>query len=276
MEYKLLVLLLTALLTSPSNSAEANLSWTPPTQNEDGSPLTDLASYEIWHGCNQSGVYDTVEVILAPASTHIAAGLPDVGTCYFAAIATNSVGVSSLFSNEAVKLMGALQLPGVMIDTAINWTESQACTDCVDFTIEMTLPFDGQDKDSDFTILNGGASIRLDNNTWRQTETTYTLTLNTVVEFTFESSVQGEIQGLGFTNNNTTESRKLFRLYGTQAWGHSAFNDYLGSGPQAFTIPVGQYFTGIDFHLVLANDDDSGVGANATFSNIRIYESVGE
>ena len=93
-----------------------------------------MASYEIWHGCNQSGSYDTVEVILAPVSTHIATGLPDTGTCYFAAKATNSVGASSVFSNEATKVMAALELPGTVDDIAITWTESQA------LSISNTLP----------------------------------------------------------------------------------------------------------------------------------------
>ena len=121
--YRLLAILLVAL-PLPTNAGEANLSWTPPTQNEDGTPLTDLASYEIWHGCSQSGSYDTVEIVLAPASTHVAAGLPDIGTCYFAAKATNSVGRSSVLSNEAVKVMGILELPGAVTDTAITWAET--------------------------------------------------------------------------------------------------------------------------------------------------------
>ncbi len=125
MAYKLLVLLLIALLTSSfSNAAPATLTWTPPTQNDDGTPLTDLASYEIWHGCNQSGSYDTVAVIAAGNSTYIVSGLPDTGTCYFAAKATNSEGRSSVFSNEATKVMGILELPGTVDDTVITWVES--------------------------------------------------------------------------------------------------------------------------------------------------------
>ncbi len=121
--YRLLVILLVAL-PQPTDTGQANLSWTPPTLNDDGSPLTDLASYEIWHGCSQSGSYDTVEIVLAPATTHIAAGLPDTGTCYFAAKATNSVGASGVFSNEASKFMGQAILPGVVNDTEISWQES--------------------------------------------------------------------------------------------------------------------------------------------------------
>ena len=125
--YRLLAILLVAL-PLPTNAGEANLSWTPPTENTDGTPLTDLTSYEVWHGCNQSGAYDTVEVVLAPANAHTALGLPDFGTCYFAVKATNSVGVLSVFSNEAAKVMGSLEIPGTVDDTIITWKESLAVT----------------------------------------------------------------------------------------------------------------------------------------------------
>lgn len=128
MAYKLLVLLLTALLTSPSNSAEADLSWTEPTQNEDGTPLIDLTSYDIWYGCDESGVYDSVETLSAPATAHTVVGLPDVGMCYFAAKAINSGGESSAFSGEATRVMGSLEIPGVVTDTQITWRESVAMT----------------------------------------------------------------------------------------------------------------------------------------------------
>lgn len=262
------------LVFSTAHAAEANLSWTPPTQNTDGSLLTDLASYEIHSGCNQSGAYDTIEIIPAPASSYTILGLPDAGNCYFVAKATNSAGVSSFFSNEATKFMGVLSLPGIVDDTTVTWEESPTCVGCIDFSIVTVSPFVIQDRDNDFTILNNGNSIRLDNNTWLQTDITYTITVNTVVEFTFESSVQGEIQGLGFSSDGVTDRKRIFRLYGTQDWGHSAFFNYIGPGPKAYTIPVGQFFTGNGFRLVLANDDDSNVGANGTFSNIRIYEDL--
>ena len=124
MAYKLLVLFLTALLTSPSFSAEANLSWTEPTQNEDGSPLTDLTSYEIHYGCTQSGVYGSVEYLNAPATAYTVLGLPDNGACYFAAKAVNSEGTASAYSNEATRVFGSLEVPGVVTDTAIIWRES--------------------------------------------------------------------------------------------------------------------------------------------------------
>ncbi len=123
--YRLLAILLVAL-PQPIEAGQADLSWTPPTQNEDGSPLIDLASYAIWHGCSQSGAYDTVEVVQAPATNHTVLNLPDIGTCYFAAKATNSAGESSVFSNESIKVIGTLAIPGLVLDTAVTWQESQA------------------------------------------------------------------------------------------------------------------------------------------------------
>jgi len=108
-----------------AQASEANLSWTEPTQNEDGSPLTDLTSYEIHYGCTQSGVYGSVEYLNAPATAYTVLGLPDNGVCYFAAKAVNSEGTASVYSNEATRNFGSLEVPGVVTDTAITWQETQ-------------------------------------------------------------------------------------------------------------------------------------------------------
>ena len=187
---------------------------------------------------------------------------------------TPQPGDERMYTNIAISVSdGTLSssLPAFSINVV---AASGACTDCVDFTTVTTSSFAAQDMDSNFTILNGGASIRLDDNTWRQTDTTYTITPDTVVEFTFESSVQGEVHAIGFDEDNVFSRDRIFRVYGTQDLGISDFNTYSGSGPQTFTIPVGQYFTGSGFHLVIANDDDAGIGANGTFSDIRVYENI--
>ncbi|KKM58120.1 hypothetical protein LCGC14_1549870, partial [marine sediment metagenome] len=77
--YRFLAILLVSL-TLLSNGAEAvefcqaDLNWTEPTLNDDGSLLTDLASYEVWNGCGQTGIYDTVKVVLAPATSDAVLG----------------------------------------------------------------------------------------------------------------------------------------------------------------------------------------------------------
>ena len=133
--YRSLAILL-ASLTLVSNNAEAgeaNLSWTPPIQNTDGTPLTNLVSYDIHSGCNSTGIYDRpVEVTPAPASSYTVLNLPDFGTCYFAVKAANSSGVLSAFSNEATKVLGAVPPDSDSIN--VTWAESQT------LIISNTLP----------------------------------------------------------------------------------------------------------------------------------------
>ncbi len=78
------------------------LTWTPPTQNTDGSPLTDLAGYRIYWGTG-GGVYPQSVTINNPGvSSYVVENLPP-GDYEFVATALNSVGVESGFSNTATR-----------------------------------------------------------------------------------------------------------------------------------------------------------------------------
>ena len=80
--------------------SSATLSWTPPTQNEDDSPLTDLAGYKIYYG-NESGNYQTSIQIDNPGITIYVVENLTPNTYYFVMTAINSSGVESRYSNEA-------------------------------------------------------------------------------------------------------------------------------------------------------------------------------
>ena len=78
------------------------LTWTPPTQNTDGSPLTDLVGYRIYWG-NGGGVYPQSVTINNPGvSSYVVENLPP-GDYEFVATALNSAGVESGFSNTATR-----------------------------------------------------------------------------------------------------------------------------------------------------------------------------
>ena len=80
----------------------ATLSWTAPTQNTDGSPLTDLASYKIYYG-DESGSYHTsIQISNNGMTVYVVKHLTS-NTYYFVMTAINSSGVESNFSNEAIK-----------------------------------------------------------------------------------------------------------------------------------------------------------------------------
>lgn len=78
------------------------LSWTAPTQNEDGTTLTDLAGYKLYWG-TASGVYTSEVDIADPAVTTYVVEDLSPNTYHFAATAYNAAGVESAYSGEAIK-----------------------------------------------------------------------------------------------------------------------------------------------------------------------------
>lgn len=144
----------------------------------------------------------------------------------------------------------------------------------LDFNVVQNVSaFGNQDASKNVTISQDGSQITLRDNTWRQTSNTYTITPDTHIEFDFQSDVEGEIQGIGFSNSTALNTNDYFMLSGTQAV--SIINDFqydLRNQVQHFVINVGAYYTGSNYNLVFINDDDAGVGSDSTYSNIRIYE----
>ncbi|HAS45594.1 MAG TPA: hypothetical protein DCS93_34240, partial [Microscillaceae bacterium] len=150
-------------------------------------------------------------------------------------------------------------------------TPPPTCTtlDFNDFSINS---FSNQDAAGNFSITNGGSSLVLTNNTWKYIPLNYNVTSNTVIEFQFSSTSQGEIHGVGFENDNSLTSSRYFRVYGTQNYGVGNYDNY-SSGTRTYVIPVGNFYTGSADRLVFINDKDAGSsGNNSTFSNVKIYE----
>ena len=73
------------------------LTWTPPTTNTNGTPLTDLAGYDVHYGTSSGNYTSTVSV--GNVTSYSFTGLPS-GTYYFAATAYDSAGNQSAYSNE--------------------------------------------------------------------------------------------------------------------------------------------------------------------------------
>lgn len=80
----------------------ATLTWTPPTTNTDGSPLTNLAGYKVYWGPSQ-GNYPNSATLNNPGLTSYVVGNLAPGTYFFVATALNSAGAESSFSGAASK-----------------------------------------------------------------------------------------------------------------------------------------------------------------------------
>ena len=77
------------------------ITWQPPTENVDGSPLNDLLAYRIYVGDSTANYHQHVDVTDPNASSHF---VPlSRGDYHVAMTAVDSDGNESAFSNEVIK-----------------------------------------------------------------------------------------------------------------------------------------------------------------------------
>lgn len=82
----------------------ATLTWTPPTLNEDGSPLTDLTGYVVYYGTAPTVLNLSIPLNNPGLTTYVVDNLAP-NTYYFTITAVNSINVESSFSNVASKII---------------------------------------------------------------------------------------------------------------------------------------------------------------------------
>jgi Fibronectin type III domain len=87
---------------SPPTTGTATLSWTAPTRNTDGTPLTDLAGYHVYFGRDSSNLTQFIDIAGATSVRYVVTGLA-AGTYYFAVSAYNKLGLESARSNVVSK-----------------------------------------------------------------------------------------------------------------------------------------------------------------------------
>ena len=105
------------MCANAAHAGSACLSWTPPTQNTDGSPLTNLAGYRIYYGESAAVLHQTIQLNNAALTTYCVNDLAP-GPWYFAVTAFTSTGAESAKSNIASKVVrfpgptdGAIEAP---------------------------------------------------------------------------------------------------------------------------------------------------------------------
>lgn len=80
------------------------LSWTAPTQNEDGSALTDLSGYKLYWGTTPGSYPNSVTIDDAGTTIYVVENL-SAGTYEFVATSFNTAGVESRYSGSATKVL---------------------------------------------------------------------------------------------------------------------------------------------------------------------------
>jgi Calx-beta domain/Fibronectin type III domain len=80
----------------------ATLSWTAPTHDTNGSPITDLAGYNLHYGKTSTTMTNVIAVNDPASASYVIRNLAP-GTWYFAVVAYNTQAVESTFSNVVSK-----------------------------------------------------------------------------------------------------------------------------------------------------------------------------
>ena len=137
------------------------------------------------------------------------------------------------------------------------------------------LSYDEGDNDQgEGMAQDGGRTLFMTGNAWKALQIDYNVNANTILQFDFRSTSQGEIHEVGFDNDLSFSPDHRMVLYGTQGYsGTIAVPTYTGNGNwQSYQINIGNSFNGIYTYLVLTADDDANANGNSYFRNIRLLD----
>ena len=83
-----------SITVEPIGTESKTIAWTPPTNNEDGSPLTDLAGYRIYYGTSAGDLTEVIELNSPGITSYVIEDLAP-GTYFLAMTSFNSEGIES-------------------------------------------------------------------------------------------------------------------------------------------------------------------------------------
>jgi hypothetical protein len=79
-------------------TGNAVVNWVPPTENTNGTPLTNLAGLKIYYGTSATNLSQMVQVASSTQTSYTIANLAS-GTWYFGGVAYTSAGTQSAMSS---------------------------------------------------------------------------------------------------------------------------------------------------------------------------------
>ena len=232
------------LIASHITKTSLDLSWTASTDNE------AVIGYYVYQGDN------SISVGMADGNSFAVNGLTPGNTYEFTIAAYDEVGNISEKSQ------------------AIQVTLPTSC-ETVNFASSGVSPHGGSQDQGQFEIQEGGAAMKMANNAWKSIPYTYNITSNTVLEFSFKTDILGEYHVIGMSNTTAWQPARAFKLAGTQAVPGDIddFDTYMGIDYVSYSIPIGQYYTGLVDRIFFSSDHDADPGnATSYFRNVRVYE----
>ena len=148
--------------------------------------------------------------------------------------------------------------------------------DAINFHDYVVGGFGGaQDAGGVATIEDGGWTLHLDGNAWKQIELPYQITENTVLEFDYRTTVSGELHLIGMSAGLEHDGEKLFQLAGNHTWTRQDYRETDSPDWNHFRIDLGQFYTGEHAYLAFVNDNDLNPSeAESYFSNLVLFEEA--
>lgn len=96
---------LNVVSTAAAGPATAKITWVAPTENNNGTALTDLAGYYVHYGTSESDLSEVVQVASASTLSYVVTGLATGTTWYFAVSAYATGGEQSALSAISSKAL---------------------------------------------------------------------------------------------------------------------------------------------------------------------------
>ena len=185
-----------------------------------------------------------------------------------------------ILSNVSMDTLQADDFAGLSSSAAaVQSTASQPWDGSVSYSVSAISGYgSGQDVSGGARLTDYGHGVSVQGNTWKKIDIGgYDVTDETYVTFEYKVGAQGEIQGIGFENdNNFMSGAHAFQLFGSDT-SNAYFNrdySYTGDGNwQRITLSLGAYQAGEHVqYLTLLNDDDAGASAQSAIRNLVFEE----
>ena len=158
-------------------------------------------------------------------------------------------------------------------DVQVTTTSGSSCP-TVDFSAVSIDTYGGSNDQGSAAVQDGGATLLVQNNSWKSISFNYNVTANTVIEFDFRSTAEGEIHAIGFDNDAGVSPSQSMKVHGTQSWGNTTYDNYVPSAWTSYTIPIGSIYTGsYDRLFFLCDKDATPTTSNSYFRNVKVYET---
>ncbi len=143
--------------------------------------------------------------------------------------------------------------------------------------------FENVAASADYSIEEGGISLKLEDDAWKAIETPISLSSHSILKFEFRTSEPGAIHAIGFAHDLTTDPGNIFQIHGDQSYGNGGTDPYTAGGAwQTFIIPIGQLLPPLggdptrEFSrlVFIADGGNTQSDVNSYFRNVQIFTDV--